>query len=224
MPDQSSAPRRGRPPQPGLAQRRRQQIIESAYAVFVARGYEATTIADVAAHAGIGQGTVYRYFASKREILDHVVDFGITKFVDMVQPRAVLKRPTSAEELIAELRSAIGRWYEMLDEEPDFVRLLLVEASAIDKELSERLLGLELLVSTFVAHELRLGMAAGWIRADLDVDVTAHIVLTLGVPGVLQEMRGENAAAERERTTNGVLTLLGKALRPRGPVAGGPAR
>ncbi|WP_338762567.1 TetR/AcrR family transcriptional regulator [Nocardia vulneris] len=221
MPDQPSAPRRGRPPEPGLAQRRRQQIIESAYAVFVARGYEATTISDVAAHAGIGQGTVYRYFESKREILDHVVDFGIAKFVDRVQPRTLLKRPASASDLLAELRSAIGRWYEMLDQEPDFVRLFLVEASAIDKELSDRLLGLELLVSTFVAHELRLGVAAGWIRADLDPEVTAHIVLTLGVPGILQEMRGENTAAERERTTNGVLTLLEKALRPRdsaGPV------
>ncbi|WP_280443257.1 TetR/AcrR family transcriptional regulator [Nocardia brasiliensis] len=215
MPDQPSAPRRGRPPEPGLAQRRRQQIIESAYAVFVARGYEATTISDVAAHAGIGQGTVYRYFQSKREILDHVVDFGIAKFVDRVQPRTLLKRPASAPELLAELRSAIGRWYEMLDQEPDFVRLFLVEASAIDKELSDRLLGLELLVSTFVAHELRLGVAAGWIRADLDPEVTAHIVLTLSVPGLLQEMRGENTAAERERTTNGVLTLLEKALRPR---------
>ncbi|MFI6218039.1 TetR family transcriptional regulator [Nocardia brasiliensis] len=214
MPDQPSAPRRGRPPEPGLAQRRRQQIIESAYAVFVARGYEATTISDVAAHAGIGQGTVYRYFQSKREILDHVVDFGIAKFVDRVQPRTLLKRPASAPELLAELRSAIGRWYEMLDQEPDFVRLFLVEASAIDKELSDRLLGLELLVSTFVAHELRLGVAAGWIRADLDPEVTAHIVLTLSVPGLLQEMRGENTAAERERTTNGVLTLLEKALRP----------
>ncbi|AFU03512.1 TetR/AcrR family transcriptional regulator [Nocardia brasiliensis] len=222
MPDQPSAPRRGRPPEPGLAQRRRQQIIESAYAVFVARGYEATTISDVAAHAGIGQGTVYRYFESKREILDHVVDFGIAKFVDRVQPRTLLKRPASAPELLAELRSAIGRWYEMLDQEPDFVRLFLVEASAIDKELSDRLLGLELLVSTFVAHELRLGMAAGWIRADLDPEVTAHIVLTLGVPGVLQEMRGENSAAERERATNGVLTLLEKALRPRDPA--GPGR
>ncbi|MGW4843482.1 TetR/AcrR family transcriptional regulator [Nocardia brasiliensis] len=222
MPDQPSAPRRGRPPEPGLAQRRRQQIIESAYAVFVARGYEATTISDVAAHAGIGQGTVYRYFESKREILDHVVDFGIAKFVDRVQPRTLLKRPASAAELFAELRSMIGRWYELLDQEPDFVRLFLVEASAIDKELSDRLLGLELLVSTFVAHELRLGVAAGWIRADLDPEVTAHIVLTLGVPGVLQEMRGENTAAERERTTNGVLTLLEKALLPRDPA--GPVR
>ncbi|PXX53304.1 TetR family transcriptional regulator [Nocardia tenerifensis] len=224
MPDQPPAPRRGRPPQPGLVERRRRQIIESAYAVFVARGYEATAISDVAAHAGIGQGTVYRYFASKREILDHVVDFGIEKFVDMLRPQTLLRRPSSVEELLADVRAAIGRWFEMLDEEPDFVRLLLVEASAIDKELSDRLLGLELLVSTYVAQELRLGIEAGWVRADLDAEVTAHIILTLGVPGLLQEMRGENSAADRERITAGVLILLEKALRPSNVAASGAAR
>ncbi|MEU7146351.1 TetR/AcrR family transcriptional regulator [Nocardia sp. NPDC046473] len=221
MPEQ---PRRGRPPLAGLPERRRQQITESAYAVFVERGYEATAISDVAAHAGIGQGTVYRYFGSKREILDHVVDFGFGKLIDALEPQSLLSRPTSAEELLAGVRAAIVRLYAMLEHEPDFIRLVLVEASAIDKELSDRLLGLELLVSTFVAQELRRGVAEGWIRADIDPEVTAHITMTLVVPGLLQEMRGDNTPQARERATAGVLMLLEKALRPRDPVVAGPAR
>ncbi|MFI6166906.1 TetR/AcrR family transcriptional regulator [Nocardia sp. NPDC051052] len=221
MPEQ---PRRGRPPLAGLPERRRQQIIESAYAVFVERGYEATAISDVAAHAGIGQGTVYRYFASKREILDHVVDFGFGKLIDALEPQSLLSRPNSAEELLAGVRAAITRLYAMLEHDPDFVRLTLVEASAIDKELSDRLLGVELLVSTFVAQELRRGIAAGWIRADVDPEVTAHITLTLVVPGLLQEMRGDNTPQARERATASVLTLLEKALRPSHSVTAGPAR
>ncbi|MFF3223661.1 TetR/AcrR family transcriptional regulator [Nocardia suismassiliense] len=224
MPDQSRAARRGRPPLAGLPERRRQQIIESAYAVFAERGYEATAISDVAAHAGIGQGTVYRYFASKREILDQVVDFGVEKLVEVLQPQTLLSRPTSAAEMLAGVRAAIARLYAMLEHDPNFVRLVLVEAGAIDKELSDRLLGLEMLVSTFVAQELRRGVAAGWIRADIDVEVTAHTTLTLVVPGVLQEMRGDNTPQARERATAGVLTVLEKALRPRAPVADGSAR
>ncbi|MGW4244934.1 TetR/AcrR family transcriptional regulator, partial [Nocardia sp. NPDC004722] len=69
----------GRPPQSELPSRRRQQIIEAAFEVFTAQGYEATAISQVAARAGIGQGTVYRYFGSKREILDHVIDLGVGK-------------------------------------------------------------------------------------------------------------------------------------------------
>ncbi|MFD6163416.1 TetR/AcrR family transcriptional regulator [Nocardia sp. NPDC060256] len=221
MPEQ---PRRGRPPLAGLPERRRQQIIESAYAVFVERGYEATAISDVAAHAGIGQGTVYRYFGSKREILDQVVDFGFGKLIDALEPQSLLSRPTSSEELLAVVQAAIARLYAMLEHDPDFVRLVLVEANAIDKELSDRLLGVELLVSAFVAQELRRGVAAGWIRADIDPEVTAHTTLTLVVPGLLQEMRGDNTPQARERATAGVLTLLEKALRPRDPVAAGHTR
>lgn len=222
MPEQPRAARRGRPPLAGLPERRRQQIIESAYAVFVERGYEATAISDVAAHAGIGQGTVYRYFASKREILDHVVDFGFEKLIDALEPHTLLSRPASAEELLAGVRAAIVRLYAMLEHDPNFVRLVLVEASAIDKELSDRLLGLELLVSTFVAQELRRGVSAGWIRASIDPEVTAHITMTLVVPGLLQEMRGDNTPQARERVTAGVLTMLEKALRPRDSAAAGP--
>ncbi|KAA8885809.1 TetR/AcrR family transcriptional regulator [Nocardia colli] len=221
MPEQPRAARRGRPPLAGLPERRRQQIIESAYAVFVERGYEATAISDVAAHAGIGQGTVYRYFASKREILDHVVDFGIEKLIGALEPQTLLSRPTSAQELLAGVRAAIVRLYAMLEHDPDFIRLVLVEANAIDKELSDRLLGLELLVSTFVAQELRRGVSAGWIRADIDPEVTAHITMTLVVPGLLQEMRGDNTPQARERVTDGVLIVLEKALRPRDSVAAG---
>ncbi|MEV6559062.1 TetR/AcrR family transcriptional regulator [Nocardia sp. NPDC051756] len=222
MPEQPRAARRGRPPLAGLPERRRRQIIESAYAVFVERGYEATAISDVAAHAGIGQGTVYRYFASKREILDHVVDFGFEKLVGALEPHTLLSRPTSAAELLAGVQAAIVRLYAMLEHDPDFIRLVLVEANAIDKELSDRLLGLELLVSTIVAQELRRGVAAGWIRADIDPEVTAHITMTLVVPGLLQEMRGDNTPQARERATAGVLTMLEKALRPRDSVAAGP--
>ncbi|MFC9437410.1 TetR/AcrR family transcriptional regulator [Nocardia sp. NPDC057030] len=222
MPEQPRAARRGRPPLAGLPERRRRQIIESAYAVFVARGYEATAISDVAAHAGIGQGTVYRYFASKREILDHVVDFGFEKLIGALEPQTLLSRPTSAAELLDGVRAAIARLYAMLEHDPDFIRLVLVEASAIDKELSDRLLGLEMLVSTFVAQELRRGVSAGWIRADIDPEVTAHITMTLAVPGLLQEMRGDNTPQARERVTAGVLTMLEKALRPRDSVAAGP--
>ncbi|MFG1795102.1 TetR/AcrR family transcriptional regulator [Nocardia sp. NPDC049149] len=224
MPDQPRAPRRGRPPLEGLPERRRQQIIESAYAVFVERGYEATAIADVAAHAGIGQGTVYRYFASKREILDHVVDFGAAKLITALEPHTLISRPSSVAELLAAIRAATVRLYALLEQEPEFLRLVHVEASAIDRELSDRLVGMELLVSAFVAHELRRGSEEGWLRADIDSDVIAHAVLAMVVPGVLREIRGENSAREREQTATGVLTILEKALRPRDPAAAGAAR
>jgi AcrR family transcriptional regulator len=49
-------------------QERRQQILEAALAVFSERGFHAANVSDVAAAAGVSQGTIYWYFDSKEEL------------------------------------------------------------------------------------------------------------------------------------------------------------
>jgi AcrR family transcriptional regulator len=49
------------------ARRTRERILETALALFADRGYEATTMRDVAREAGTSLGLAYRYFASKEE-------------------------------------------------------------------------------------------------------------------------------------------------------------
>jgi AcrR family transcriptional regulator len=47
---------------------KRQAILGAARELFTERGYEETTIAEIARAAGVAVGTVYLYFANKREI------------------------------------------------------------------------------------------------------------------------------------------------------------
>jgi len=49
--------------------RRRAQILAAASRVFARRGFHRTTVREVAREAGIADGTIYLYFASKRELL-----------------------------------------------------------------------------------------------------------------------------------------------------------
>src|SRR5918997_1579261 len=49
------------------AMRTRERILEAALRLFGERGYEATTMRDVAREAGASLGLAYRYFASKEE-------------------------------------------------------------------------------------------------------------------------------------------------------------
>jgi AcrR family transcriptional regulator len=49
------------------ARRTRERILEAALELFAERGYEATTMRDVAREAGASLGLAYRYFASKEE-------------------------------------------------------------------------------------------------------------------------------------------------------------
>ncbi|GGP44703.1 TetR family transcriptional regulator [Saccharothrix coeruleofusca] len=73
-------------PRTGLRERTRRavrrEIARAANALFQARGFEATTIDDIAAAVGMSQRSVFRYFSSKEEIVlgkfDLVVDDMLT--------------------------------------------------------------------------------------------------------------------------------------------------
>jgi TetR/AcrR family transcriptional regulator, regulator of mycofactocin system len=59
----SVQPRQGRPPATDHA-----SIERAAFALFAERGFEATTLDDIAAAAGVGRRTLFRYYASKNDI------------------------------------------------------------------------------------------------------------------------------------------------------------
>lgn len=54
-------------------QRSRERLIESAFALFEERGYEQTTVDDIAERAGVGRTTFFRVFGAKEEVIfpDH---------------------------------------------------------------------------------------------------------------------------------------------------------
>ncbi|WP_328687194.1 TetR family transcriptional regulator [Streptomyces caniferus] len=92
---------RGRP---SLTERRRQEtrleIAETAAALFAHRGYEATTVEDIATAAGISLRTFYRYCAAKEDALTPVVTSGVGVLV-----RELATRPAE-EPLTRAVRAA----------------------------------------------------------------------------------------------------------------------
>lgn len=52
-----------------LIRKQRSRIIQAAFQVFAERGYEKTTVRDIAAKAGMTPGNIYRYVGSKDDIL-----------------------------------------------------------------------------------------------------------------------------------------------------------
>jgi AcrR family transcriptional regulator len=69
---------------------KRQSIIEAARNIFAMKGYEDSTIAEIADNAGIAVGTVYLYFHNKREIYTSVsLDWATSLAAVIEDPRIV---------------------------------------------------------------------------------------------------------------------------------------
>lgn len=54
-------------------ERREQEIIDAAYALFREQDYTAVTIEQIADKAGVGKGTIYKHFQSKEEICARII-------------------------------------------------------------------------------------------------------------------------------------------------------
>jgi AcrR family transcriptional regulator len=84
-----------------LAQTRR-ELTAAAARLFIERGYEATTVADIAAAAGISPRTFFRYFAAKEQVVNDALGECIAVF------SATLDARPADEPLLESLRAAGG--------------------------------------------------------------------------------------------------------------------
>lgn len=55
----------------------REQIIKASESLFSEKGFEQTTVDDISKQSGYSRRTVYAYFESKEDILNHIVEKGL---------------------------------------------------------------------------------------------------------------------------------------------------
>lgn len=70
---------------------RRQEILDTAIRLFYEKGYEKTSIADIAKEMNVAQGLCYRYFPSKEILFDTAIDQYASLLVDRMTE--ILKQP-----------------------------------------------------------------------------------------------------------------------------------
>ncbi|MEK9971135.1 MAG: TetR/AcrR family transcriptional regulator [Ferrovibrio sp.] len=107
-------------PQSSKRDRTRRQLLDAALKVFAARGFEAGSIQEIAAVAGVANGTFYNYFPTKDAILEAAaVHFGVS-YCERID--ASCSQVTDAAE-----RMAIGgRRYMLLAlEQPELARFMI---------------------------------------------------------------------------------------------------
>ncbi len=59
-------------------EKRKQELLQIAYRMFLSRGYENTSVDEIIDEAGIAKGTYYYYFQSKEQMLEEVIDMMIS--------------------------------------------------------------------------------------------------------------------------------------------------
>jgi AcrR family transcriptional regulator len=157
------------------AEARREEILDSAQRIFATKGYNTAGIADIAADLGIGHGTFYRYFENKQDIAVQVLDRAILDIAVALSD----EDPQASDDVDAyraQTTRIMLRMFEKLESHPEAFALLHVQSVAIDASATQR---------SFEAYAgyteafLRNGIAKGFLRADMDLEITAQALVGL---------------------------------------------
>ena len=86
-------------------EKRKQMLLETAYRMFISKGYEETSVDDIIAEAQIAKGTYYYYFKSKEQMLEEVI--GMMIDAEAEKARQILSSDMPAPMKIVGIFSAV---------------------------------------------------------------------------------------------------------------------
>ena len=151
-------------------ERTRQKLLESAERIFAEVGYHDASIVKITEAAGVGQGTFYLYFSSKKQVFDEVV-LDLNARVRHAMTEAAEKGTTRAEsELLG-----FGAFFRFTAEHPALYRIIR-QAEFVSPETL--VTHYERLTGGYVAG-LRQAMESGEI-AEGDPEVLAWSLMGIG--------------------------------------------
>ncbi|MES0873986.1 TetR/AcrR family transcriptional regulator [Sinimarinibacterium thermocellulolyticum] len=180
------APRRAR-------EQRVDEILVAARDVFCEKGYEATAVAEIAARLGVVEGTIYKYFATKRELLLKVLEYWYEQlFGDY---RRDLDRVRGHR---ARLRLLIWRHLCTVRDWPLLCRLMFREVRSEDDYRGTTLHALNRRYTQVLMDVIADGQAARVFRADLPPALLRDLVYG-GIEHCTWRYTADTAAAGARR-------------------------
>jgi len=173
-PEEKARPRRGRRPDPALAEERREQILSAARIVFTQKGYQSATMSDVALAAGLGKGTLYWYWRSKEDLLYDLL-LRVHAQIEEAVRDALTAPGTIAEKMQRSFESIAIQFIQ----DPGLMRLFRTVMLSNEEALRERFAAerrnLGNRVSALTQLAVEAAQARGEVPGDLDARMAAQV-------------------------------------------------
>lgn len=117
----------------GLRQRqkieRRQLLIDAAHALFLSeKGFDGTTVDEIAARAGVSRRSFFRYFPTKEAVVFHDSDHRLALLAELLEAapgqglEAVLEACVGMARHYAQARDEVIEQYRLIESSPALVR------------------------------------------------------------------------------------------------------
>ncbi len=183
--------------------RKRARIMKSAAQVFAAKGYRNTTTREIARAADMAEGTLYNYFAGKREIFLSIVEEVLATLTELLGNVGQL-------ETRADIVTFVEMLFDVLSTKPASIRTLVLEAWLDDLILQDLLMERITSILAQVEGFITTSIAEGKFR-NMDSRLATRMLFGMFAGLVLPVLRGMEAPPappERHAMAEAAVNLL----------------
>lgn len=166
------------------SERTKRQIFEAAHALFLEKGFNGTSLNDIAKAAGVAKGTLYNHYPVKSDLLMEAQALSVERLAEFAQTIPANLPVTEricmlADEDVRGISQGFDRSH-LVDGDPE-ANLALASLSEIYASV-ERLAeehGIRRKLRDIYAGLVQGGVDSGELSADTDVSLIAQIILAL---------------------------------------------
>ncbi|MFG2022091.1 TetR family transcriptional regulator [Streptomyces sp. NPDC048825] len=200
-------------PRPGLRERKKQRtrdaLVRAALELFTSKGYERTTVDEIADAVDVSQRTFFRYFAGKEEAAFAVLEMAEAHFLDLVRERPPHESPLEA------LRRAVLENWDTLNETIESVIPVELHMRAFQLiESTPTLLAVHLRRTAELEEKLARLIAE---REGLDVDADPRPRVAVAVFTGVMRVTGQRWSAGDDLSVEAIRALTTAYLDQVGP-------
>ncbi|MGE4373443.1 MAG: TetR/AcrR family transcriptional regulator [Xanthobacter sp.] len=169
----SPSTREKRPGRPPSREDPRAQIVQQAARLFAHKGYETSSLSELAAAMGYSKGAIYNYFSSKQDIYDAIIIFSLKGLYETAAAAVRLEDPP-----VERLRQYMVAHARFLADNYDCFATMLVGFSGMHSQLKGDALLLRDAHEGLLRQIIADGVEDGSFRA-VDKAATGRAVLSL---------------------------------------------
>jgi len=149
----------------------RENIMRAALSTFVASGYHDTRVSDIAAAAGVAEGTLYNYFSSKDDLLLGLFDEKWGGMLDDLRKK--LNRVKDPNDKLKTMFSTVVRLFK---KDRELAEIFMIDGKQSSVFLNNYTVKRVVEFIDLIEEVLIEGKAAGIYRKDLDTKVTKMVI------------------------------------------------
>ncbi|MEH7415914.1 TetR/AcrR family transcriptional regulator [Neobacillus drentensis] len=159
-----------------LVQKRRDQMIKGAVALFKQKGFHRTTTREIAKAAGFSIGTLYEYIRTKEDVLYLVCDSIYDHVSERLQEDLAVEKGT-----LESLKRGIADFFQVMDEMQAEVLVMYQEVKSLSKDALPYVLKKEMEMVAMFEELLTRCVENGELRlTQKQIELVAHNIFVQG--------------------------------------------